>query len=382
MLIEKGYKQTEIGIIPKDWEVSPIGSVLKIRHGRSQKNVEVLNGKYPILGTGGQMGTTNSFLYDKPSVLIGRKGTIDKPMYLESPFWTVDTLFYSEINTSAFPKFLYYNFLLINWYAHNEASGVPSLNASKIEGIQIPLPPLAEQKAIAEVLSDTDNLIQGIEKKLAKKRAIKQGAMQQLLSPKEDWERVTLNDVISVHRGGSPRPIQNYLTTASNGINWIKIGDTSRISKYITQSKEKIIPEGVNNSRKVNVGDFLLSNSMSFGRPYILKINGCIHDGWLVLQNYQDSFDKEFLYYTLMSKDIHDQYLTKASGSGVLNLNKELVKTVELNRPKSLKEQTRIATILSDMDIEITQIETKLDKLLTLKQGLMQQLLTGKIRLV
>jgi len=376
------YKNTEIGVIPVEWEVVELNEVLKIRHGKSQKEVEVLNGKYPILGTGGEMGRTNSFLYNKPSVLIGRKGTIDKPRYMESPFWTVDTLFFSEIFKNALPKYIYYNFLLVDWYSHNEASGVPSLNASKIEQIQIPLPPLPEQTAIAKVLSDTDQLLQALQKKIAKKRLIKKGAMQELLKPKEGWERVALNEVIEVNRGGSPRPIQDYITSSPNGINWIKIGDTNPISKYITSSKEKIIQEGVQNSRQVKVGDFLLSNSMSFGRPYILKIDGCIHDGWLVLQNYENSFDREFLYYTLMSKDVFNQYLTKASGSGVLNLNKELVKTVELNKPKTLEEQTRIATILSDMDAEIETLEKQLAKYKQVKQGLMQNLLTGKIRLV
>lgn len=190
-----------------------------------------------------------------------------------------------------------------------------------------------------------------------------------------------LDKVIEVNRGGSPRPIQDYITTSPNGINWIKIGDTSRDGKYITETKEKIIPEGAMNSREVKVGDFLLSNSMSFGRPYILKIDGSIHDGWLVLQNYQDSFDREFLYYTLMSKDVFNQYMTKAAGSGVLNLNKELVKTVELNRPKDIKEQTRIAQILTDIDNEIEALEKKLSKYKQLKQGLMQELLTGRIRL-
>jgi type I restriction enzyme S subunit len=232
-----------------------------------------------------------------------------------------------------------------------------------------------------------------LEQTITKKKAIKQGAMQQLLTPPHkgdkrlpgfsgEWERVKVEKVINVGRGGSPRPIQDYITTYSIGVNWIKIGDTSRYSKYINSSKEKIIPEGVQFSRSVSVGDFLLSNSMSFGRPYILKIDGCIHDGWLVLQNYQDSFDREFLYYTLMSKDIFDQYLAKASGSGVLNLNKELVKVVELNRPKDLDEQKAIAQILSDMDAEITQLETKKAKYQAIKQGMMQELLTGKTRLI
>ena len=172
------------------------------------------------------------------------------------------------------------------------------------------------------------------------------------------------------------------MTSSPTGINWIKIGDTSSTSKYITETKEKIIPDGINYSRKVNIGDFLLSNSMSFGRPYILKIDGCIHDGWLVLQNYQKSFDTEFLYYSLMSKYVFNQYLTKASGSGVLNLNKELVKTVELNKPININEQIRIATILSDMDKEIEALESKKAKYEQIKQGMMQELLTGKTRLV
>jgi type I restriction enzyme S subunit len=274
--------------------------------------------------------------------------------------------------------------LLFLFISNYPLSIVKELN-NRVTGknLKIPLPPtLTEQRAIATVLSDTDALLQALEKKIAKKKLIKKGVMQELLTPKEGWVRVKLDDEIDVNRGGSPRPIQDYITGSPNGINWIKIGDTSSNSKYITSAKEKIIEEGAQNSRRVNIGDFLLSNSMSFGRPYILKINGCIHDGWLVLQNYQESFDREFLYYTLMSEDVFKQYLSKASGSGVLNLNKELVKTVELNKPKDIREQVRIATVLSDMDKEIENLEQKLSKYQLAKQGMMQQLLTGKIRLV
>lgn len=190
-----------------------------------------------------------------------------------------------------------------------------------------------------------------------------------------DWEICTINKDITVARGGSPRPIQNYLSTFSSGINWIKIGDTSSKSKYIVDAKEKIIPEGEQFSRSVKAGDFLLSNSMSFGRPYILKINGCIHDGWLVLQNYQDSYDTEYLYYILMSKYVFDQYLMKASGSSVLNLNKELVKTVTLFKPP-LTEQKAIATALSDVDDLIANLDKLITKKKAIKQGAMQQLLT------
>ena len=124
-------------------------------------------------------------------------------------------------------------------------------------------------------------------------------------------------------RGGSPRPIQDYLTTNDQGVNWIKIGDVSSEAKYITYTEEKIIPEGVTKSRRVYKGDLILSNSMSFGRPYILNIDGCIHDGWLVIQKFKKTFDKDFLYYALSSEQTIQQYTRMAAGSSVQNLNKE-----------------------------------------------------------
>lgn len=186
-----------------------------------------------------------------------------------------------------------------------------------------------------------------------------------------------LGYVIDVYRGGSPRPIQDYITKKSNGINWIKIGDTSATGKYIYSVSEKITPEGEIRSRRVYPGDFLLSNSMSFGRPYILKIEGCIHDGWLVLQNYSTSFDSEFLYYLLSSKVILDQYYSKAAGSSVLNLNKELVSSVYLLVP-TLPEQEAIAGALSDVDAWIESLEQLIAKKRLIKQGAMQALLTPK----
>lgn len=170
---------------PKEgWELKKLGELLKIRHGKSQKEVEDTNGQYPILGTGGLMSYTNQFLYDKPSVLIGRKGTIDKPQFMDKPFWTVDTLFFTEINNNISPKFIYYRFLLIDWYSHNEASGVPSLNAKTIENIEISIPSHEEQTRIASILSDMDAEITTLETKLGKARNIKQGMMQELLTGK------------------------------------------------------------------------------------------------------------------------------------------------------------------------------------------------------
>lgn len=381
MEIRKGYKKTEVGIIPEDWEVKILDNLLTFGSGQDYNHLS--RGPIPVYGTGGIMTTVDSYLFNGESVGIGRKGTIDKPIYLSGKFWTVDTLFYTHSFIATTPKFIYYKFLLIPWKDYNEASGVPSLNKNTLSKILISLPPtLEEQKAIAAALSDADELIEALDKLIVKKEAIKKGAMQELLRPKEDWVRIILDDEIDVNRGGSPRPIQDYITDSPNGVNWIKIGDTNSKSKYITSAKEKIKENGVQNSRQVQVGDFLLSNSMSFGRPYILKIDGCIHDGWLVLQNYQESFDREFLYYTLTSKDVLNQYMSKASGSGVLNLNKQLVKTVELNKPRDVSEQSRIASILKDMDDEIDMLKVKREKAKQIKEGMMQELLTGKTRLV
>jgi type I restriction enzyme S subunit len=165
-----------------EWTTKRVGEMLTICHGKNQREVEAPDGLYPILATGGEIGRANRFLYDKPSVLIGRKGTIDQPRYMDTPFWTVDTLFYSVVHEPNHAKFMFYRFGLIDWKQHNEASGVPSLNARTIEAIDITSPGPDEQVAIATTLSDMDAEIAALEAKLAKARQLKQGMMQELLT--------------------------------------------------------------------------------------------------------------------------------------------------------------------------------------------------------
>ena len=165
------------------WEEVKLGEVLKVRHGKDQKKVEVKDGKYPILGTGGIIGRSNQALFDKESVLIGRKGTIDRPYYMNEPFWTIDTLFYTDIDDNyANVKYVFYKFNTIIWYRYNAASGVPSLSARTIESIKIVLPPLPEQKAIAEILSTADKEIELLNVLLENKKEEKKGLMQLLLT--------------------------------------------------------------------------------------------------------------------------------------------------------------------------------------------------------
>ena len=164
----------------------------------------------------------------------------------------------------------------------------------------------------------------------------------------DSWVWVRLGTVLEIARGGSPRPIQQYLTTEPDGINWIKIGDTDKGGKYIYKTKEKIRPEGVAKSRMVHSGDFLLTNSMSFGRPYILKTDGCIHDGWLVLSNRFDCYSVDFIYYILSSPFAYYQFCDSVSGAVVKNLNSDKVANALFPLPP-LAEQHRIVQRIEEL---------------------------------
>lgn len=159
----------------------------------------------------------------------------------------------------------------------------------------------------------------------------------------------SLGDVVLIERGGSPRPISKYVTDSDDGINWIKIGDASENSIYITKTREKILRSGMAKSRYVQPGDFLLTNSMSFGRPYILKTDGCIHDGWLVLRDSDGTFDKMYLYSLLDSEYARHFFSKRAAGSTVKNLNKEIVGSMPVLLPPR-ERQHEYATFLTQVD--------------------------------
>ncbi|VSN84280.1 transposase-like protein, IS1239 [Streptococcus pneumoniae] len=146
--------------------------------------------------------------------------------------------------------------------------------------------------------------------------------------------------MVEIVRGGSPRPIKDYLTSEVDGINWIKIGDTEKGEKYINNVKEKIKKSGLNKTRFVKKGTFLLTNSMSFGRPYILNVDGAIHDGWLAISNYENSLNKDYLFYILSSNVVYSQFLSLISGAVVKNLNSDKVASILIPLPP-LSEQQR-----------------------------------------
>lgn len=202
----------------------------------------------------------------------------------------------------------------------------------------------------------------------------------------ESREWVRLSTICEVARGGSPRPIKDYLTESEDGINWIKIGDTDKGGKYIRSTKEKIIPEGVKKSRLVHVGDFLLTNSMSFGRPYILNIDGCIHDGWLVLSGYEKAYNQDFLYYMLSSSFAYSQFCDVVSGAVVKNLNSDKVSASLFPLPP-LDEQWRIVTVIEKIEPHIEEYglaESQLTELQEsfpdrLKKSILQMAVQGRL---
>ena len=202
----------------------------------------------------------------------------------------------------------------------------------------------------------------------------------------ESWEWVRLGTVCEIARGGSPRPIKQFLTDSPSGVNWIKISDSDKGGKYINATKEKIIPAGVAKSRYVHAGDFLLTNSMSFGRPYILNVDGCIHDGWLVLSDYQNAYDKDFLFYMLSSAFAYSQFCDIVSGAVVKNLNSDKVSSVLFPLPP-ITEQRRIVAKLDEVEqsiIHYTKSEGSLSNLTNsfpqkLKKSILQYAVQGKL---
>ncbi|MDO4453487.1 MAG: restriction endonuclease subunit S [Eubacteriales bacterium] len=202
----------------------------------------------------------------------------------------------------------------------------------------------------------------------------KRGVTAKLIAAIEKkYPVVKLGDHVTIMRGGSPRPIDAYITNVENGIRWIKIGDALPDQLYILDTKEKIKPEGAKKSRRVYDGDLILSNSMSFGRPYILKVNGCIHDGWLLIRDEEKKFDKRFLCFYLASDSTLAQYKKYAAGSCVNNLNSELVASVEIGMPP-IEQQIHVADILEKIDRQVQALSTMYALLNRVRSALLQQL--------
>ena len=208
---------------------------------------------------------------------------------------------------------------------------------------------------LSSILTDTkEQTLKTIKEAVKHQEAQKNGQTElsviKLIQYVFGYAKVNFGSIATIVRGSSPRPIKNYITENCNGVNWIKIGDIKPNTKYVTATAEKITKEGAKKSRFVHPGDFILSNSMSFGRPYILKIEGCIHDGWLSISNFNDIVIPDYLYHLLNSNSVQQEMKQRASfGGAVQNLNADIVKSLKLNIP-SLEVQKHIVSILDRFD--------------------------------
>lgn len=350
--------------------------VLIIINGRNQNAVECEDGEYPIYGSGGVMGKANDYLCPPNCTIIGRKGNINKPIFVETKFWNVDTAFGLSANEEFLnPRYLYYFCVDYNFERHNKAVTIPSLTKADLLKIEMCLPTLNKQKSIVEELDKINELIRLKKEQLKDYDNLAQSIFYEMFGdPVENekgWEVKKIGEVCLIERGGSPRPIKDYITEDEDGLNWIKIGDAQEGSIFINSTKEKIRKEGLKKTRMVHKGDFILSNSMSFGRPYIMGVDGCIHDGWLVLHDTNNTFNKLYLYYSLAHKSMYQQFKQMAVGGVVNNLNSEMVRRVLVLVPPLIVQQ-EFANRIELIEMQKKQIISTIQDLETLLASRMQ----------
>ncbi len=253
---------------------------------------------------------------------------------------------------------------------------------SHLKATKISIPPLPEQRRIAEILDKADALRAKRRAALAQLDTLTQSIFLDMFgdpatNPK-GWKKTSLEELFEIARGGSPRPIDDYITDAPDGINWIMIGDTVEGGKYIAATKKRIRPEGARRSRAVKPGDFLLTNSMSFGRPYILRTTGCIHDGWLVLSPRSEEAEPNYFYALLGSKAVYAEFARRAPGATVKNLNIDLVRDVIVPVPP-LPAQRKFAALVATIERSTSTFSNALVELDALFSSLQHRAFQGNL---
>ena len=248
-------------------------------------------------------------------------------------------------------NFKYFYYLLRNIKYSSETH--TRLWISVFSKFLVPVPPLEVQNEIVKILDDYTKFLEKLKEKLNEELIARKNQYSwyrdYLLKFENKIKTVKLGDISSIVRGASPRPISNYITFEEDGVNWIKIGDVNPESKYVEKTKEKITLEGAKKSRIVKKGDLILSNSMSFGRPYIVNQKGCIHDGWILISDYQTSYSTDFLYYLLTSNKVQKYMRDNVISGTVQNLNTDIVKNIEIPL-LSLEVQKRIVEVLDNFE--------------------------------
>lgn len=404
--------------LPEGWKWVKLGEILKFLKGKTPRKL------YDYEDEGMTIYLTPEYLRkNKCDVAFCKKeGTLlaneDIVILWDGSnagevFWAekgavASTMAKIDITSSDFPiykKFLYY-YLKSNELAFKyqvKGSGIPHFEKDILNTLNSIFPPLPEQRKIAQILETVDNVIEKTEKIIEKYKRIKQGLMQDLLtkgidengnirserthkfkdSPlgriPEEWEVVRLGEVSKVKRGASPRPIDDpiFFTEEGKGRAWVRIEDVMESNKYLTETRQYLSKLGEAKSVKVDVGDVVMSICATIGKPIIINIPACIHDGFVVFKNLSYKVDRHFLYYLITFKEKEIAKLGQIGTQG--NLNSKIVSNFLIPLPP-LSEQKRIAEILSQIDQAIEKEEKYKQKLERLKKGLMEDLLTGKVR--
>ncbi|UWQ11025.1 restriction endonuclease subunit S [Aliiroseovarius crassostreae] len=370
----------------KGWDNKQLGDILSVGNGRDHKHLA--EGDIPVYGSGGYMRSVNEYLYDGASACIGRKGTIDKPVFLTGKFWTVDTLFFTHSYEGSLPLFVYAIFQNINWLNHNEAGGVPSLSKANIEKISIDIPSLEEQQKIADCLTSIDDLITAEAEKLAALKDHKKGLMQQLFPRKGettprfrfpefcdagDWLTADLEQVASVSSGGTPsRGNPKYW---GGDIPWVS---TTLIDfNTITTANEFITKIGLEESsakffEKNTILMAMYGQGKTRGKVALLGIDAAINQACAAITVNKD-MNADFVFQNLCSR--YDEIRSISNQGGQENLSGAIVKKIPLSYPDpKSREQQKIADCLTSIDDLITAEVEKLTALKYHKKGLMQQL--------
>ena len=318
-------------------------------------------------------GSDNTFtkVFRKGNVLFGRRRAYLKKAAV-APFDGICSGDITVIEANAdkiVPEllpFIIQNDALFDFAVEKSAGSLsPRVKWEHLREFEFDLPEIGKQRQLAEVLWSMDSTKKAYQNLIkSTDELVKSQFIEMFGNPKNNEKGIrceALGNVCLVERGGSPRPICDFITDSEDGINWIKIGDADG-TRYISHTEEKIKPEGVKKSRMVQKGDLILSNSMSFGHPYILKIDGCIHDGWLVLHFEDDVFDSIYLQTYLGLPQVYALFASMAAGGVVNNLNSELVRKLPVLVPP-IDQQRRFAEFVRQSDKSKFELEQSLAEL-------------------
>ena len=307
------------------------------------------NGKYQFYTSSpDESRRCDEYLYDCKAIVMGTGGSATLHYY-DGKFSTSTDCLTLIPNEKIRAKYLYY-FFLANMdvlEAGFKGAGLKHTSKGYIDNIEITkIPSLPSQDKIVNLFDELALRIEKERRQIEKLDELIKARFVEMFG-NYTMEK-TIGEVATICRGASPRPISKFITK-SNGENWIKIGDAKEDDIYITKTKELVTEDGANRSRRIKPGDFILSNSMSFGRPYISKIYGCVHDGWLIVSDYEQSFLPLFFYYAIRSELVQAQFRKSVAGAVVKNLNSDLVRSVKIVIP-SIESQEKFSSFAKQVD--------------------------------